>query len=272
MAAWHGPSSLARGDDGSPGQVLYSPYTFLEASWKVRQAVKAGRIVKKENEFTAPLGAARSGRLILAPGAGGVQIRAGGARHELCRVRFRGCLPAVRAGDGVVTIRYHALPFVDRLAQRPEPRAEIGLNAAIPWEIELRGRLSRLAADLVGLALRSLDLNGDAGRAHIWLPLPSGTVYVHAGGSLGRLVLRRPEGVALRIQVTGGQGRLACDGQRLAVPPGGVQWQTAGYAAATDRYDVRIAGHAGRLAIATWVPGSRRAQEIERLSTREGVA
>jgi hypothetical protein len=216
--------------------------------------VKAGKVVKEssDSEFRAALGTATSGRLILAPGAGGVQIEADEGLPDLCRAHFEGCVPAVRAEAGVVTIRYRMLPRLDWLGHHREPRATIRLRGGMPWEIELRGSLSRLAADLAGLYLRSLDLNSDAGEAEIRLPEPLGTVYVQANGRLGALVLTRPDGVALRIQVSGGGARLACDGRMLATTGNGVQWQTADYAAADCRYDVRVSGLAGDLTVGTW--------------------
>jgi hypothetical protein len=206
----------------------------------------------RDHEFTAPLDGARSGRLILAPGAGDVQIEADERLPGLCRARFEGCVPGVQADEGVVIIRYRSVPFVDWLGHPRQPRAAICLNGSIPWEIELRGSLSHLAADLAGLLLRSLDLNSSAAEVEIRLPRPSGTAYVHAAGSLGSLVLRRPTGVALRIQVSGSSGVLAFDGTRLVAAPGGVQWQTPSYPTEVDRYDVRISGTAGELTVGTW--------------------
>jgi hypothetical protein len=157
----------------------------------------------------------------------------------------------VRAEGGVVTIRYRSLPAVSWLGHRQEPRAAIRLNGAIPWEIELRGSLSELVADLAGLALRSLDLNSNTGQVQIRLPEPLGTVYVQAGGTTGSLVLRRPDGVAFRVQMSG-SGRLACDGKALVATPGGMQWQTPDYAVAGGRYDVRVSGQIGELIVSTW--------------------
>jgi hypothetical protein len=205
-----------------------------------------------DHEFRAALGRATNGRLIFAPGAGKVEIEADEELPDLCRAQFEGCIPAARAEGGIVTIRYRSLPCLDWLGQLHEPRAAIRLKGGVPWEIELRGSVSRLVATLADLSLRSLDLNSDAGQAEIRLPEPSGTVYIQASGRLGAMALWRPSGVALRVQVSGGGAGLACDGRVVAAKNGILQWQTPDYEAAGCRYDVRISGQARELTVGTW--------------------
>ena len=81
-----------------------------------------------------------------------------------------------------------------RLAQRRSERlAEVELNARIPWDVEISGGASRLVADLRGLRLGSLKVDGGASRLEVVLPAPSGTVAVVILGGASNVAIRRPE-------------------------------------------------------------------------------
>ena len=101
-------------------------------------------------QYSAPLGAAAAGRLIFASGAANATLRAGPALGDLLyRAHFARHLPCVRAQAGIVTIQYRSIPVLDWLAYaRREPVAQVELNPTIPWELEFRGGVSKLDADL----------------------------------------------------------------------------------------------------------------------------
>jgi hypothetical protein len=195
------------------------------------------------HRLAGPLGVATGGRLVFASGAGDVTLDADPALPDLYRAYFERHIPGVRLRDGTLTIQYRHFPLFNWLVYTPEPVAEITLNGSIPWEIEFRDGVSRLAAELGALPLRSLDL-GSVGHALVGLPRPAGAVFVHVAGGVSDLTLRRPPGVAARVRIAGGAARAWLDGQQLGPSAGDLQWQTPGYDGATDRYDISIAGGA----------------------------
>src|SRR3712207_6726137 len=130
----------------------------------------ASRGQRQGNEFAAPLGSVRSGRLIFASGASSVTVRADPSMADLYHARFEGQVPRVGAQGGTVTIRYPRFPFFDWLYYLRERPAEVSLNAQIPWDIEIRGGTSRLTADLRGLELGSFVMSGGASRVEVTLP------------------------------------------------------------------------------------------------------
>jgi hypothetical protein len=87
-------------------------------------------------------------------------------------------MPIVEVRGGVVSIRYTQVASCDWTGYRPERPAEVALNAGIPWDVEVRGGASRLLADLSGLRLGSLSVDGGASRLEVVLPDPSGAVTV----------------------------------------------------------------------------------------------
>ena len=172
------------------------------------------------NHFAARLGTLRSRRLRFTNGAHQVVIQADSHLRGLYRARFGDRMPTVGVQGGVVTIRYPRVPSGDWLSYRTERAAEIELNARIPWDIEVRSGASRLLADLRGLRLGSLNLEGGAGRVEVVLPTPTSTVAVVILGGASNVAIRRPEGVAARLRVDGGATNLTFDDRHIGAAGG----------------------------------------------------
>lgn len=213
----------------------------------------AGRVAsgeqRRDGEFTAPLGSSRSGRLVFAPGASRVTVRADSSMANLYRAHFQGQAPRVAAEDGTVTIRYPRFPLFDWLYYLREPLGEVALNASIPWDIEIRDGASRLTADLRGLELRSFEVRGGASRVEVTLSAPLDTVPVRVLGGASNVTIHRPEGVAAHIRVGGGSTNLAFDDQRFGAVGSEVSLRSPDYEGASDRYDITITGGASNLTI-----------------------
>jgi hypothetical protein len=142
-------------------------------------------------------------------------------------------MPIVEVRGGVVSIRYTQVASCDWTGYRPERPAEVALNAGIPWDVEVRGGASRLLADLSGLRLGSLSVDGGASRLEVVLPDPSGAVTVVILGGASNVAIRRPEGVSARLRVEGGE----------------LDLRSRGYEDAVDRYDIAVTGGANNMSI-----------------------
>jgi hypothetical protein len=183
-------------------------------------------------------------------GAHRVTIRYDPRIRSLCRARFGELVPMIGMRRGVVTIRYPGGPSCDWLDGRSAGcPAEVALNAGIPWDIEVRGGASRLTADLRGLRLGALSLDGGAGRVEVLLPTPSATVAVAILGGASNVAIRRPEGVAARLRVGGGATLLRFDDRRIGAAGGELDLRSRDYDRATGRYDVAITGGANNVTI-----------------------
>ncbi len=200
-------------------------------------------------EFSAPLGAARCGRLTFSAGASNLTLRGDPALGSLLyRGHFARQLPSVRVQEGVITVQYRAIPLVGWLSYaRREPVADISLNSAIPWELEFRGGVSSLHADLRGLRLVSLDLSSTS-TARIHLPAPDEVAYIQLSGSASDLAFYRPVGVAVRLDMGGSASRLRLDDHHWGAIGGGLRWQSQGDPA-SPRYEIRITGSTSQLTI-----------------------
>jgi hypothetical protein len=201
------------------------------------------------DHFAAQLGASRSGRLRFTNGAHRVVIRAGSHLRGLYRARFGERMPVVKVRGGVVSIRYTRVASCDWTGNHPERPAEVALNAGIPWDVEVRGGASRLLADLSGLRLGSLSVDGGASRLEVVLPDPSGAVSMVILGGASNVAIRRPEGVSARLRVEGGVTNLTFDDRRIGATGGELDLRSRGYEDAVDRYDIAVTGGANNMSI-----------------------
>jgi hypothetical protein len=123
------------------------------------------------------------------------------------------------------------------------------LNTSIPWDVELRGGVSRLLADLRELRLGSLNMEGGASRVEIGLPSPAGVVRIAILGGASNVYIYRPAEAGTRLLLSGGVTNLRFDERRIGAAGSELDLRTADYDDATDRYDITITGGANNLKI-----------------------
>src|SRR5262249_17971514 len=128
--------------------------------------------------------------------------------------------------------------------------ADIVLSTAVPWQLLVRGGVSRLDADLQHLELTGLEIRGGASHVELGLGQPRGIVPIIFGGGASQVRIYRPAVVAARASVRGGVSKLALDDQRFGAIGGMTQVSAGGWQDATAGYDVAIAGGASHLTVA----------------------
>src|SRR5215208_8105087 len=201
------------------------------------------------DHFAAQHGTSRSGRLRFTNGAHRVVIRAGLHLQGLYRASFGERMPIVVERGGVVSIRYSRVASCHWTGYRPEHQAEVALNAGIPWDVEVRGGASRLLANLSGLRLGSLKVDGGASGLEVVLPARSGIVTVVILGGASNVAIRRPQGVVVRLRVHGGATNLTFDDRHIGAAGGALDLQSGDYDGAVDRYALAVTGGANNLSI-----------------------
>ena len=230
--------------DEPRGAYPTNPGSSIPAS-RISPEVRGG----SGDHFAAPLGLSRSGRLRFTNGAHRIIIHADSRLRGLYRARFGDRMPKVEARRGIVTIQYPRFSGGDWLNDRSERPAEVELNASMPWDVEVSGGASRLTADLSGLRLGSLKVDGGASRLEVVLPAPSGIVTVVILGGASNVAIRRPEGVAARLRVDGGATNLTFDDRHIGAAGGELDLQSGDYDGAVDRYALAVTGGANNLSI-----------------------
>lgn len=196
--------------------------------------------------FFAPLEGQKSGRLVVSCGISRLTVRTDEDMAGLYQARFEGPLPKVSAKDGVVTIRYPR-----RLLGLGEKQgtAEVALNAAIPWRLAIQGGAAEAVAELRGLNLAGLEIKGGFNTIRLDLPTPSDMVPIRLAGGASEIIVRRPAGVATRINFKGWASALSFDDQTFGVAGNISQLQSPGFDPTAPGFDIEITSYANTVTI-----------------------
>lgn len=198
-----------------------------------------------DGEFRAPLTAIEQTRLVFANGVSQLTLRAS-ETDDLYRACFTGATPKVEVAGGEVTVRF---PRRLKILGPRDQGAEMTLNAAVPWTIDVRGGAANIDADLTALSLVSFGVTWGMASATLRLPVPSGVVPVRLSGGVANVDIIRPVGTAVRLKVKGGFGSLNVDGEAVFPTGGRYQVQSSGFETATDRYEIEISGGAAVISV-----------------------
>jgi DNA-binding MarR family transcriptional regulator len=259
LAAGWDPDTRARLADYLEGFAA----SLHEQADRLRVAARGGLV---GNTYTAPLGDVTHARLVFVSGAPrlsfggsalGQQVRvvaeaaastlrlgSGSGPDELVRIVFDGPTPDVRVVNGTVTVRYSR-----RLLDVRGRVAEIALNPAPAWSVEVDGGVTSLEGDLRAVRLAGLEVRGGANHLALRLGAPDGAARVVLAGGTSAARFDRPRGVPAALQVRGGVSRLRFDGRRVEGVSGNLRLQTDDFADAGDRYEIELSGGASDLVI-----------------------
>lgn len=213
--------------------------------------LQEGTGAPRETDFVAPLASVSRGRLVFEGGVNGLTLRAGVAPDALVEAHFVQHAPRVTHDGGIVRVRYERLPLLEQLLNRRPSPADFLLNAAVPWELEFRGGVSQVRADLSAITVRSLDLLSGASHLRMVLPAPAATTFVYISGGISHGALSVPARTGVRLQIGGGASGLTFIDQRFGAIGGDVMLQTANYDQAQSRYDICVSGGVSQLTIET---------------------
>jgi hypothetical protein len=95
-----------------------------------------------------------------------------------------------------------------------------------------------------------MELNTGASREEIFLDQPAGKVLITINGGALTVLVHRPSGTQASVDVSGGAVSLTADGDQVR-GIGPKSWQSDGYDAATDGYQIEINGGADNVTVDT---------------------
>jgi len=197
------------------------------------------------SDFRAPVGGLSRARLAFRSGANEVLLRGASDFDDLYRAKFEGPVPQVRLRDGTVSIQYKGR-FQWDWRQR---RADVALNASVPWDVEIIGGSNKLQGKLALVDLRSFELTGGASQLRLMLGRPTGIVPIRLVGGASNARFERPTGVPVQLKLSGGAGGVEFDGQKLGSTAGHSVLETSGASAASDRFVIEVTGGASRISV-----------------------
>lgn len=201
-----------------------------------------------EGIYSAPLGDLESARFVLQSEGIQLRLRAGDIAGALYQAYFEGPVPDVKVKEGVVTIRY---PKRLWLPSKEKRAADVILSTAVPWQIALNGGGALMTAELDGLNLLELEVNGAGSTFHVELPKPSRAVPIRLSGGGSGFTVQRPSGVAARVQRKGWGSGVSFDDQTVGETSGDGRLQSPNYEGAALRYDIEMSGSGSMITITT---------------------
>jgi hypothetical protein len=162
-------------------------------------------------DYSVPVNGIHTCRLILTSAVQNLRLEACQGTGELYQARFRGFQPGLHFKEGVLTIQ-PGKPF-----PAENYSIHLCLNSTVLWEIELRGDIQNVQADLRGTLLKALDVLGDAMQMELYLPRPVGASFVYISGNLRDAAIHRFAGVGMRLNVSGGMEKCSFDHQIIHI-------------------------------------------------------
>lgn len=198
------------------------------------------------SEYAAPIGGLTQARLLFRSGANEIALRGDAALDDLYRGRFEGPVPVVRVRDGNVIIGYKGFGKPWDWRKRS---ADLALNTAIPWTIDIVGGAHKFTADLKGVDLRGFDITGGAESLRLSLGRPNGKIPVRVVGGANKVRIERPAGVPARVVIDGGAAGIELDRQRLGTTAGHISLESNMTKDATDLVVVEVSGGVARLQV-----------------------
>jgi len=206
----------------------------------------------ESRSFSAPLSSA-SGRLVFRRGAANLDLNSSAEIQGLYTADFSEPIPDVKViGNTVeVTYRHNMSDWLKGWWAKDRTAARVSLTRSIPWQIEFRGGLSHLNADLSALNLQSFAFIGGASNVEVLLPKVNGALPVSITGGASHIKLVHPAEVGVKLHVVGGAAKITLGEQYIGAIGGEIILQTPGYKEASGHIDVSIKGGVSDVAVAS---------------------
>ncbi len=130
-------------------------------------------------------------------------------------------------------------------------QAVVALSCALPWRIAIQGGAAEAVADLGGLNLAGLEVKGGFNTIRLDLPTPTSLIPLRLSGGASEITVRRPVGVAVRVNFKGWADALAFDDQTFSVAGNISQLQSPGFDPTAPGFDIEITSYAKKVTILT---------------------
>jgi AcrR family transcriptional regulator len=213
-----------------------------------------------------PIDPGKPASIAIDSGSRGVTLRAGTGMDTLVRVPHDPAAagPAVVCGETVIVRRLRGVG-----------EAEIELNPANPWRIQIQGPTWNTRLDLAGIAITEIKLDSGAARVDCILPEPRGVVPITVSGGVAGLKLHRPHGVNVVARINTGALKVRLDAFSLTATLQDARWESAPSAGAGPHYALTINGGALQVTLDEAAPTARHASAqpaaITSLDPRDAV-
>jgi hypothetical protein len=190
-----------------------------------------------------PLDGARTARVRIQHGAGELMIDDRAGQDELINGTFSGGLEHKIARDGdsaALELRAPVGSFPVILPFDPSSGFHwtVGLNPAVPLELNLELGASRNRIDLRNLMVKRLSVKSGASSTEIDFPAHAGQTFAKVETGAASVEIRIPQGVAARIRSSSGLSGVTIDTHRF--PGGSGSFRSPDYDTAANRLELEL--------------------------------
>jgi hypothetical protein len=123
------------------------------------------------------------------------------------------------------------------------------LNAAVSWQLDLRGGTSRTVADLRGGQLAGIDFDAGSAVISLALPQPDGSVPIRLTAGASQFLLSLPSGTPAQLTAGGGAGEVSLEGQTHVGVAGGSVFSTPGWTPGAAGFTIDATAGASRITV-----------------------
>jgi hypothetical protein len=113
----------------------------------------------------------------------------------------------------------------------------------------IQGGAAEVVAELGGLNLAGLEVKGGFNTIRLDLPTPTGRVPIRLAGGASEITVRRPAGVAARLNFKGWADTLVFDDQIFSGVGSIAQLQSPGFEPTAPCYDIEVTSYANKVTI-----------------------
>jgi hypothetical protein len=169
-------------------------------------------------------------------GAGDLTVSGGSAALVDARVTGGEMRVRTERRDGRVEVDIDPEHEIDLFPSGVE--LDVAVASDVPVDLQVEAGAGDLRVDMRGLRVTRAQVEAGAGDITVVLPTPQGEVAVRVESGAAEITIEVPDGVEVRISVSGGAVSTDSDNARLRVDAG--RAETSGYASASDRVTVTV--------------------------------
>jgi hypothetical protein len=119
---------------------------------------------------------------------------------------------------------------------------DVQLSSSVLWHVSIDGGTTDESLDLHGGNVSGVDVVGGTSHLDLRLPAASGTMTVRETGGASAVEVHAAANVPVQVRFAGGAGSSTIDGAARSGIAGGTVVTPAGWASATNKYDIELDG------------------------------
>ncbi len=235
-------------------KLFWPTLVILLGVWILYQSQYGGQVLESETASVA-LEDASNARISLHHGAGELRLSGGAAEGELISGTFDGGVEqsTKRVGDRLdakLKVSTQGFPFVfvpwiwgpgNRI------RWDLAINPTIPVSLEIHSGANDARLDLTDTQVTNLELHTGASATEVYLPAQVENTRVKIEAGAASVKLHVPEGVAARLEVSG--GLLGVDVDQARFPKDGKVYRSPDYDTTPFRVEIKVDAGAGSISL-----------------------